>query len=164
MGSRVELPLDFGERVVSEPLGVRQQNSGRCGPMFRLAKQVGGADLAVDGVVGDDERLGWASEQVDADPTVQLPLGLRHESIARPNNHVDGRDGFRAKRHRSHRLHAAEHVDLVGASEVHGGHDRRMRLCAERRRAGYDFFTPATLAVTTLICADATIGYLPPGT
>ena len=25
-------------------------------------------------------------------------------------------------------------------------------------------FTPATFAVSTLICAEATIGYLPPGT
>ena len=43
-----------------------------------------------------------------------------------------------AERHGGDRLHAAEHVDLVGAAEMHGGDDRRMRPALERRRAGDD--------------------------
>ena len=38
-----------------------------------------------------------------------------------------------ADRHRADRLHAAQTVDLVGAREVHRGHDRRRRLALERR-------------------------------
>ena len=62
------------------------------------------------------------------------------------------------------RLHAAEHVDLVRAARCmaatiagcglpwKGGAQATMRV------------TPATLAVTTDMCAEATSGYLPPGT
>ena len=48
------------------------------------------------------------------------------------------RDRSGAERHRGDRLHAAEHVDLVGAAEMHRGDDRGMRPAAERRRAGDD--------------------------
>ena len=43
-----------------------------------------------------------------------------------------------AERHGGDRLHAAQHVDFVGAAEVHGGDDGRMRPALERRRAGDD--------------------------
>ena len=57
--------------------------------MLGLAEQVGRADLAVDAVVGDHQRLGRAREQVDADAAEQLALGLRHIGVARPDDHVD---------------------------------------------------------------------------
>ena len=50
-----------------------------------------------------------------------------------------------AERHGGDRLHAAEHVDLVGAAEMHGGDDRRMRPALERRRAGDDAFDAGDL-------------------
>ena len=106
--------------------------------MLGLAEQIGGADFAVDAVVGDDQRLGRARQQVDADAAEQLALGLRHIGVAGPDDHVDRRDRLGAERHRGHRLHAAEHVDLVGAAEMHRGDDRRMRAALERRRAGDD--------------------------
>ena len=76
-----------------------------------------------------------------------------------PTSMSTGLDALGPERHRGHRLDAAEHEDLVGAAEVHRGDDRRMRArrrtAARRRRpAG----TPAALAVTTLMCAEATIG------
>ena len=108
--------------------------------MLGLAQQIGGADFAVDAVVGDDQRLGRAGEQVDADAAEQLALGFRHIGIAGADDHVDRRDGLGAERHRRHRLHAAEHVDLVGAAEMHRRDDRRVRAALERRRAGDDAF------------------------
>ena len=106
--------------------------------MLGLAEQVGGADFAVDAVVGDDQRLGRPGQQVDADAAEQLPLGLRHIGVAGADDHVDRLDAFGAERHGGDRLHAAEHVDVVGAAEMHGGDDGRMRAALERRRAGDD--------------------------
>ena len=60
--------------------------------MLGLAEQIGGADLAVDAVVGDHQRLGRAGEQVDADAAEQLALGFRHIGVARADDHVDRRD------------------------------------------------------------------------
>ena len=106
--------------------------------MLGLAEQIGRAHFAVDAVVGDDQRLGRSGEQVDADAAEQLALGLGHIGIARPDDHVDRRDGLGAERHGGDRLHAAEHENLVGAAEMHGRDDRRMRPAVERRRAGDD--------------------------
>ncbi len=50
-----------------------------------------------------------------------------------------------AERHGGDGLHAAEHENLVGAAEVHGGDDRRMRAALERRRAGDDAFDAGDL-------------------
>ena len=106
--------------------------------MLGLAEQVGRADFAVDRLVRNDQRFGRAGEQVDADAAVELTLRLRHVGVARPDHHVDGRDGAGAERHRGDRLHAAEHIDLVRAAEMHRGDDRGMRAATERRRAGDD--------------------------
>ena len=114
--------------------------------MLGLAEQVGGADFAVDAVVGDDQRLGRAGEQVDADAAEQLALGFRHIGVAGADDHVDRLDRLGAERHGGDRLHAAEHIDLVGAAEMHGGDDRRMRPALERRRAGDDALHAGDLA------------------
>ncbi len=106
--------------------------------MLGLAEQIGGADFAVDRVVGDDQRLGRPGEEIDADAAEQLPLGLGDIGVAGPDDHVDRRDGLGAERHGGDRLHAAEHENLVGAAEMHRRHDRRMRPALERRRAGDD--------------------------
>jgi len=41
---------------------------------------------------------------------------------------------------------------------MHGGDDRRVRPALERRAQAMMRFTPATLAVTIDMCAEATIG------
>ncbi|MNT35833.1 hypothetical protein D3C72_1718780 [compost metagenome] len=104
--------------------------------MLGLAQQVDRADFAVYRVVGNDQGFGGAGEQVDADTAEQLTLGFRHEHIARADQHVHGRDAGGADGHCHHRLHAAQHQDLVRARHVHGGDDRRMGLTVEggRRR------------------------------
>ena len=106
--------------------------------MLGLAEQIGRAHFAIDAVVGDDQRLGRPGEQIDADPAEQLPLGFRDVSVARPDDHVDCGDSLGAQRHGGDRLHAAEHENLVGAAEMHGRDDRRMRPAMKRRRAGDD--------------------------
>ncbi len=133
--------------------------------MLGLAQQIGRADLGIDGVIGNDQRFGRTGEQINSDAAEQLPLGLGDESIARADQHVDRTDRLRADGHGGDRLHAAEHEDFVGARQMHapqrspgGLHPCRAERVATMR------FTPATLAVSTLICAEATIGYLPPGT
>ena len=87
--------------------------------MLGLAEQIGGADFAVDAVVGDHQRLGRAGEQIDADAAEQLALGFGDIGVAGADDHVDRRDRLGAERHRGDRLDAAEHVDFVGAAEVH---------------------------------------------
>ena len=54
------------------------------------------------------------------------------------DQHVDRRDGLGTKRHRSDSLHAAEHVDFIGAREMHCGDGGGMRLALVGRRAGDD--------------------------
>ena len=106
--------------------------------MFRLAEQVGGADLAIDRVVGDHQRLGWPGEQVDADAAEQLPLGFGDVGVAGPDDHVDRGDRLGADRHGGNGLHAAQHVNLVRAAHVHRCHDGRMCAALERGRTGDD--------------------------
>ena len=57
--------------------------------MLGLAEQVGGAHLGVGGLVGDDQDLGRAGQQVDADPPEELALGLGDIGVARADEHVD---------------------------------------------------------------------------
>ena len=104
---------------------VGDQHGRRVVAVLGLAEQVGGAHLGVDGLVGDHHGLGRAGEEVDADAAVELALGLGDEGVAGADQHVDRRDRLGAERHRADRLHAAEHVDLVRARQVHGGDDGR---------------------------------------
>ena len=106
--------------------------------MLGLAEQIGGANLAVHAVVGDDQGFGRTGEQVDADAAEELALGFRHIGVAGPDDHVHRADCLGAERHGGDRLHAAEHVNLVGATKMHRGDDRRVRPAFERRRTGDD--------------------------
>jgi hypothetical protein len=101
-----------------------------------LPKQVGGAKIAIDRVVRDQQRFRWTGEEIDAYAPVKLALGLRDESIAGPGQHVDRLDGFGADRHRRDRLNAAEAIDLVGAVERLRGHDLLGGARVKRRGTG----------------------------
>ena len=94
--------------------------------MLGLAEQVGGDDLRVGGLVGDDGDLGRPGEQVDRHRAEELTLGLGDVGVAGADEHVDGRLAEQAERHRGERLHAAEHEDAVGAGEVGGVQHRRV--------------------------------------
>ena len=140
-----ELAFDLGHRVVGELLGAREQDGGRGGPVLGLAQQVGRAQLTVHRLVGDHQRLGGTREEIDAHPAEELALGLRDEHVARADEHVDRIDGLGAERHSAHRLHPAETADLVGATEILGDHDGRIRLAFVGRRAGDDPLHPRHL-------------------
>ena len=137
-GQGLELGLDLGEGVEAQLARRGEQDRGRSGAVLGLTQQVGGADFAVDRVVGQEQGFGGPGRQVDADPPVQLALGLGHVGVAGPHQHVDGVDELRAERQRRHRLDPAQQIDLVGAGEVH----RRDRLgrhgTVDGRSAGGD--------------------------
>ena len=110
----LELDIDLAERVFDQRSGGGQQHGRRSRTVLRLAEEVGCHHFAVAGVVGDDQRLGRSGEQVDPDAAEQLSLGLGDEGVARPYQHIHRLDTLAAERHRAHRLHAAEAVDVVG--------------------------------------------------
>jgi hypothetical protein len=98
-------------------------------------------------------------------------LGLGHVLVSRSHDHVGGRNAFRPVAQGGHRLHTAEAENFVGAGRHHGvergGIDPALAIVdAHRawRRAGDDAPHPGHLAVVTLISAEATSGYRPPGT
>ena len=126
--------------------------------MLGLAEQVGGDDHRVGRLVGDDEDLGRAGDEVDADLPEQPALRLDDVRVARPDEEVDRVDRLRPERQRGERLDAAEDVDLVGAGEVHGGDVASGTRPSSGGVHAATRSTPATFAVTMLMCADATIG------
>ena len=83
--------------------------------MFGLAQQVGGDQLGVTGLVGDDEDLRRSGELIDADRPEHLPLRLVDEGIARPDDLVDGRHALGAVSQGGDGLRAADPEDAVGA-------------------------------------------------
>ena len=89
--------------------------------MLCLTEQVGGDDHRVGGLVGDDQDLRRAGDEVDADLAEQPALGLDDVRVARADEEVHRVDRLRPERERRERLDAAEDVDLVGAGEVHRG-------------------------------------------
>ena len=102
--------------------------------MLGLAEQVGGENRRIGGLVRDDQDLRRAGDEVDADLPEEAPLRLDDIRVARSGEEVDRRDRFRSECHCRERLHAAEHVDLVGSGEVHG-RDGRVRHATVRAGA-----------------------------
>ena len=105
--------------------------------MLGLAQQIGGADLGIDAVVGDDQGLGRAGEQIDPDPAIELALGLGDIGIAGADQHVDGGHALRPQRHGADGLDAAQAIDLVGAGQMLRRDDGRRRPALIGRRAGH---------------------------
>ncbi len=106
--------------------------------MLGLAQQIGRAHLGVGAVVGDDQDLGRPGEQIDADLAIELALGFGDIGVAGPDQHVDRLESLGAERHRRHRLDAAQHMDLVGAAQMHRRDRLGMRAALVRRGAGGD--------------------------
>ena len=106
--------------------------------MLGLAEQVGGDDHRVGRLVGDDQDLRRAGDEVDAHLPEQPALRLDDVRVARPDEEVDRVDRLRPERQRGQRLDAAEDVDLVGAGEVHRGDGGVRHAPVERRRARRD--------------------------
>ena len=103
--------------------------------MLGLAEQIGGNERGIGAVVGNDQDLGGARRQVDADQAEQLALGLGDIGVAGPGDHVDGAHADAAVGHGAERLHAADRVDLVGAG-FRQRIERRGDRCPSHRAAG----------------------------
>ncbi|MDZ7728464.1 MAG: hypothetical protein U5Q44_09915 [Dehalococcoidia bacterium] len=89
--------------------------------MLGLGEEVARDVLGVGAVVGDDERLGWPVDGVDADVTEDLPLGNRGEQPAGTINLIDAGDGLGAVvRHGGDGLRGARLEDRIDAGDVRG--------------------------------------------
>ena len=130
----LELAFDLSHGVARQCFGGGQKHRRRSGAVLGLAQQIHCAHFAIHRFVRDHQGFGRPSKQVDPNPAVQLALGFGHEHIARPDQHVHRRHRLGANGHGRHRLHAAQHQNLIRASEVHGRHDGRMRRTLVRRR------------------------------
>ena len=109
-------------------------------------------------VVGDDQDLGRAGQQVDADAAEELALGLGHVLVARAAQHVHRLDVADAEGHRGDGRHAAQDEDPVGAALCMA---LTVAGCSPPLTGGVQAttrFTPATLAGMMLICAEPNIG------
>ena len=60
----------------------RKENRRRIVAVFRLPQEIGGADLTIHCVIGDDKRLSGTSNEVNTDTAEKLALGLGHKGIA----------------------------------------------------------------------------------
>ena len=65
------------------------EDGGRQRVVLGLADQVGGDVRRVGGVVGEDRDLGRAGLGVDADPSLEEPLGGDHVDVAGTGHQVD---------------------------------------------------------------------------
>src|SRR5437773_11702970 len=104
--------------------------------MFCLAQEVSRTDLSVYGFICDDEGLGCPGDQVDAEASEKLPLGLGYKGIAPTYDHRDGSDRFGAERDGRDRLNAAHTPDCVGSAMVHRGYHGRAGLAVVWRACG----------------------------
>ena len=102
--------------------------------MLGLGEEVGGDPVGVVVAVGDDQDLGRAGDQVDADRAEDQPLGRGDVGIARSHDLGDRRDGGGAVGQRGDRLGAADPVDLVDAGQPGGDEDQRVDAAVRRRR------------------------------
>jgi hypothetical protein len=100
-----------------------------------LADEVGGDHHRIGVLVGDHEDLRGTGEQIDAHVAEELALGLGDVRVAGTDEQVDAPDRLGAERERRESLHAPEHVDLVGAGQVHRRDGGRRRGALVGRRA-----------------------------
>jgi hypothetical protein len=131
--------------LVAECLARGDQYGGRIRTVLGLGEQVDGHDEGVRVLVSDDEHLGGAGEEVDADLSEELALGLGDEGVAGPRQHVDGLDGLGSDRHGGDGLNAAQHVDLVGTGQAHGGNGGVWHFALDQRGAGGHPLDPGDL-------------------
>src|SRR3984893_13251512 len=59
--------LYLGHRLAGKLFRIGDQDRRRGWSMLGLTQKIGGADFAVDAVIGDDQRLGRPGKEIDAD-------------------------------------------------------------------------------------------------
>jgi hypothetical protein len=85
LGELAKLAFDLTQNRVRQPL-VRGDEYGRGGrTVLGLSHQVGRHQLRIGCLVGQHGDLRRTRQQVDADPSEELALGLGHEHVPRPD-------------------------------------------------------------------------------
>ncbi len=95
-GQRFELAGHFGRNLFGQFRRSGQQDGGRFDVVLRLRQHVGG-DVARIGVVGDDDDLGGAGDEIDADFTRQKFLRSRDVDVAGADDAIDFRESSRCR-------------------------------------------------------------------
>jgi hypothetical protein len=133
--------------------------------MLGLAQEVGGNDLRVGRVVGQDHHLRRPGQQVDPDRAEQLALGLGHVGVTGADEHVDGLEPLDPERHRGEGLDAADAEDLSSAPDVAIAYSCGGCMPRASRGGAHPTIrpTPATRGTATVMIDDAIRGYRPPG-
>ena len=88
--------------------------------MLGLAQEIAGHQSRIGPIIGDDGDLGGSGQKVEAALPEELALGLGHEFVAGPTQHVGLRHPVHAKGHQGESLHSAQHEDAIGAGFLHG--------------------------------------------
>ena len=108
-------------------------------PVLDLAEDIGRGEFCITAdLVGDDQRLGRASEQIDADAAIKLALGFGDEGVARACEDIDRINALCAQRHRTNSLNAAQRIDRIGSRHGLRGNDGAGDGTLKRRSAGND--------------------------
>ena len=119
-------------RASSADVVTRQ--AGELGPCSAWASRSAATMVGAGRLVGDHRNLGGSGQDIDADPAVQLALGLGDVGVSRPDDHVGRRLVQQTEGHGGQGLHSAEGEDPSGAGDPrrvqHGG----VRLSVPRRR------------------------------
>ena len=84
--------------------------------MLGLTKKIGGAELTIDAIVGNDESFCRARQEINTDTSEQLPLCFRDVSVAWAHDHIDSRNRLSAECHCRNGLNAAKRIDFIGAA------------------------------------------------
>src|SRR6266849_4524704 len=110
-------PSPEEKRALRHPIGkvgiVGDEYRLRGGIVLGLRQKVGGDPGRIVAAVGNDQDLGGAGDQVDADLAEDAALGGGDIGVAGSDDLVDRRDRRGSVGERGHRLGAADAVDLV---------------------------------------------------
>ena len=111
-GERGELPFEFAGDRIGEALRRGEQDGGGVDIVFGLGEHVG-SEVARVAIGGDDEDLGGAGDEIDADFAGEELLGGGDVDVAGADDAVGARDGAGAEGEGGDGLRAAHLEDVV---------------------------------------------------
>jgi hypothetical protein len=103
------------------------------GVVLGLRQQIGRDPAGVAGGIGDHKHLRGTGDHVDADLAEHQPLGGGDIGIAGADDFCNRRYGVRAVSKGSHRLRAADAIDLGHAAEIGCRQHQRIEPAVRRR-------------------------------
>src|SRR5690606_3776798 len=102
-----------------------------------LREKIGGDPVRIVLPVSDNENFRGASYHINTDLTENLPLGGGDIGIARTDDLVHRRNGFRSIGESGYSLGTAHTVNFINACKLRGGEHERVDH-AIRRRNNHD--------------------------